>query len=476
MGKAGGDSTNIRSLPNTSKTAEPQAAILDLAARPRIPLGKRTAGVEVRRGMGLSLSELRDGLPEGGLFGGGAWRWSPEPLKLSAAQARQMMALGHPLARFQQACDGLYRRSAAGKLAGWLAELLDEGKPEWMVRLQREPSTAAQFPRVIRPDLILTETGFAMSELDSVPGGIGVAAWLARVYSKAGFEVLGGPEGMLDGFKSLLPEGGTVLISAESEDYRPEMDWLTGELGEAWKVAAAEEYDADGQALYRFFELFDWESVPSARRLAEGAASGEIRITPPFKPHLEDKLWLALLWSPALKKIWEHALRGNHLKRLQELVPFGWVLDPAPLPPHAALPRLNAHSWDEVAEFSQKERQLVLKVSGFHETAWGSRGVFIGHDMPASEWAERLHGALGQATDQPWILQEFREGRRVTHPVFREDGSVEMMQGRVRLCPYFFTDGAGATTFGGCLATIVPADKKKIHGMSDGVLVPCVIG
>jgi hypothetical protein len=64
----------------------------------------------------------------------------------------------------------------------------------------------------------------------------------------------------------------------------------------------------------------------------------------------------------------------------------------------------------------------------------------------------------------------------MTHPVFRDDGSVEMMQGRVRLCPYFFTDDAGATHFGGCLATIVPADKKKIHGMSDGVLVPCVIG
>ncbi|MBC8127368.1 MAG: hypothetical protein H8M99_09540 [Gloeobacteraceae cyanobacterium ES-bin-144] len=426
--------------------------------------------------MGLSLSELRDGLPEGGLFGGGAWRWSPEPLKLSASEAREMMALGHPLAKFQQTCDALFRRSASGKLPEWIAELLDEGKPEWMAKLQREPSLANQFPRVIRPDLILTETGFAMSELDSVPGGIGVAAWLARVYSKAGFEVLGGADGMIDGFKSLLPNGGTVLVSEESEDYRPEMEWLTSELGAAWKVASAEEYQPDGQVLYRFFELFDWESIPSARNLAEGSANGTIHITPPFKPHLEDKLWLALLWSPALKKVWEQSLRSNHLKRLQEIVPFGWVLDPTPLPPHAALPRLNAHSWEEVAAFSQKERQLVLKVSGFHETAWGSRGVFIGHDMPSNEWADHLQTALNQSSEQPWILQEFREGRRVTHPVFRDDGSIEMMNGRVRLCPYFFTDDQGNTHFGGSLATIVPADKKKIHGMSDGVLVPCVIG
>jgi hypothetical protein len=425
--------------------------------------------------MGMSLSELRDSLPEGGLFGGGAWRWSPEPLKLSKAKAREMMSLGHPLARFQQACDTIYRRSVSGKLPGWLAELLDEGKPEWMVRLQHEPSSVHQFPRVIRPDLILTENGFALTELDSVPGGIGVTAWLSRTYAEAGYEVLGGANGMLDGFKSLMPDGGTVLVSEESADYRPEMDWLTHQLGPAWDVASAEEYEPDKRALYRFFELFDWESVPTVKQLARAAASGEIPITPPFKPHLEDKLWLALLWSPALKKVWEQSLRGNHLQRLHELVPFGWVLDPTPLPPHAALPRLNAHSWEEVAAFSQKERQLVLKVSGFHETAWGSRGVFIGHDMPAAEWAARLQTALDQATEQPWILQEFHEAERITHPVFRDDGSVEMMQGRARLCPYFFTDENGATNFGGCLATIVPADKKKIHGMSDGVLVPCVI-
>ena len=387
-----------------------------------------------------------------------------------------MMAMGFPLARFQQTCDALYRRSAAGKLSPWLAELLDEGKPDWMVNLQRTPETAEQFPRVIRPDLILTETGFAMSELDSVPGGIGVAAWLSKVYSDAGFDILGGPNGMLDGFKSLMPDGGTILVSDESQDYRPEMEWLATQLGKEWEVMSAEEYEPGSRPLYRFFELFDWESIPSVKKLAQGMVDGSVQITPPFKPHLEDKLWLALLWSPALKKVWEHSMRSSHLQRIRELVPFGWVMDPTPLPPHAALPRMNAHSWDEVAHFSQKERKLVLKVSGFHETAWGSRGVFIGHDLSGNEWKERLETALEQSGEQPWILQEFKEGRKIEHPVFREDGSVEMMQGRARLCPYFFTNHERETTFSGCLATIVPADKKKIHGMSDGVLVPCMIG
>ena len=366
--------------------------------------------------------------------------------------------------------------SASGKLPEWLAGLLDAGKPGWMRRWQREPATAQQLPRVIRPDLIWTEQGLALCELDSVPGGIGMTAWLARVYSNAGFQVLGGADGMLDGFRSLLPDGGAVLVSDEAADYRPEMEWLTRQLGAPWEVVSAEAYAPDGRDVYRFFELFDWKSVPAAKQIAAMAADGDVRITAPFKPHLEDKLWLALLWSPALKRVWEQVLRGSHLQRVREVVPFGWVLDPTPLPPHAALPRLDAHAWEEVAGFSQKDRHLVLKISGFHESAWGSRGVFMGHDLSAAEWSERLRYALDHAREQPWMIQQFHEGRHIEHPVFNDNGSVEMMQGRVRLCPYFFTNTSGQTTFAGCLATIVPTDKKKIHGMRDGILVPCVIG
>jgi hypothetical protein len=425
--------------------------------------------------MSLTLEQITAALPEGGLFDGG-WKFSPEPLRLTRAEGRFIESLGHPLAQFQQACDELYRQSAKGKLPGWIAETLDTGKPAWMAALQKEPGTRDAFPRVIRPDLILTEGGFALTELDSVPGGIGITAWLSRLYADAGYPVLGGRDGMIAGFSSVLPEQGTVLVSEESADYRREMRWLAGEAGGGRTVGAAEEYQPDGRAVYRFFEWFDWEAIPEARRLAERAAAGDLALTPPCKPHLEDKLWLALLWTPALKPVWEKTLRASHLARLREIVPTGWVVDPAPLPPQAALPVLGVNSWEEIAAFSQKQRRLVLKISGFHETAWGSRGVHIGHDLSQAEWSERIHGAMADFESQPWILQEFREGRLVEHPVYQDDGSVAPMRGRVRLCPYYFTDDQGRTSLAGALATLAPADKKKIHGMRDAVLLPCVIG
>lgn len=424
--------------------------------------------------MSLDAETLRGALPEGGLFEGG-WMLSPEPLCLTKAEGRFLRGLGHLLARFQEAADEIYRNSASGKLPPWIAELLDTGKPTWMIDVQRAAGLQSALPRVIRPDLLLGEGRFWMSELDAVPGGMGITAWLAEAYSSAGFDVLGGARGMIDGFSSVLGEGGRVLVSEEAADYRKELEWLVAAAGAGRSVVSAEEFSDTGHTVYRFFEWFDWEAVPTAKMLAERSAWGKVSMTPPCKPHLEDKLWLALLWTPALKSLWESRLRGSHLARLRDLVPFGWVVDPSPLPPQAALPKLGVHDWEEVMDFSQKERKLVLKISGFHETAWGSRGVHVGHDLSKTEWRERLEQALDDFDQQPWMMQEFGESRVIEHPVFDPDGTVRVMKGRVRLCPYYFTNAEGHTELGGCLATIVPADKKKIHGMKDGVLVPCVV-
>lgn len=423
--------------------------------------------------MSVALETIRAALPEGGLFEGG-WRFSPEPLRLGKAGKRFLEGLGHPLARFQQACDEIYRRSAGDSLPGWIAELLDTGKPTWMVEVQRQAGRQGQRPRVIRPDLLLEDGGFALTELDAVPGGMGITAWLSRLYAAEGHPVLGGAEGMIEGFSEVLEEGGQVVISEEAGDYRREMEWLAAASGGGRRVVSAEDFGGNAEAVHRFFEWFDWESLPVFRALAEDSVAGRVRMNPPCLPHLEDKLWLALLWTPALRPLWREMLRGTHLERLRQLVPQGWVVDPSPLPPQAALPSLEVHSWNEVAGFSQKDRRLVLKISGFHETAWGSRGVFVGHDLAAGEWAKRLRHALEDFHQQPWILQEFRETRIVEHPVYRDDGGTETMRARARLCPYYFIDAAGKTRLGGCLATLVPVDKKKIHGMRDAVLVPVV--
>ncbi len=421
--------------------------------------------------MYLTQSDIKAALPNSGLRDGAQWLFSPRPFVLSKKEARKVSSLGHVLAKFQRASDVLYQRSAMGRVPRWISEVLDAGKPEWLIEQQRANSLRDVMPGVIRPDLILTEKGFALTELDSVPGGMGITTWISHLYADAGFEIYGERDGVPEGFKSLMPNGGRILVSEESADYRPEMEWLAEQLGEGYRVETAETATASEEDSYRFFEWFDWEHISAAKELA-----AQPNLTSPCKLHLEEKLWLALLWTPALKGVWQEAMRGKHLERVKEVVPFGWMMDPQELPPHAALSRLGVNSWKEVGEFSQKERRLVAKVSGFSELAWGSKSVKIGHDMSRQEWADVVEDATYAFDHQPWVMQEYHAGRVVEHPYFDpETGEETLMQGRVRLCPYYFTDRNGETKLGGTLATIVPSDKKKIHGMKDGILVPCVV-
>ena len=121
---------------------------------------------------------------------------------------------------------------------------------------------------------------------------------------------------------------------------------------------------------------------------------------------------------------------------------------------------------------SQKDRRLILKISGFHETAWGARSVILGSDSSRIQWGQALHQALRQCGEHIHIVQEYQKPSRIQHPVFTADGGLSTMQGRVRLCPYFFVEG-DAVELVGILATICPADKKIIHGMKDAILLPC---
>lgn len=424
--------------------------------------------------------EIRAEMPRGGLFAEKEWRISPEPFVLSKKEVKELQKLGPILHRFQVASDLIYRRSRKGSLPGWIAGYLDQGKPASLIESGLAGPVLDSFPGVIRPDLILTADGFSATELDSVPGGIGLTAWLGQTYSRVVPEsqIIGGRDGMLEGFHSLFgDEGADILVSAESSDYRPEMEWLRERLRGEWSVSAAETYVPGDRNVYRFFELFDLPNIPAAEALGASAADGRIRMISPFKPWLEEKLWSALFWSHPLRETWRRELRDSNFRQLQQLFPQSWVLDPAEVPHHAVIPGLGIQSFREMKEFSQKERELVVKLSGFNEKAWGSRSVTIGQDVAQEEWAAVVEGALESYGESPYVLQRFRGGKLVKHPWLNEaSGEIEVMEGRVRLCPYYFVSAqTGEVTLGGVLATICPADKKVLHGMSDAILVPCSI-
>jgi hypothetical protein len=425
-----------------------------------------------------TLAAIRDALPKEGLFAEKDWLLSPDAFPIERKFLTELEQLGHRLFVFQRACNQLYQLSVKGKQPAWVARYLDAGKPKELIEFSRRKEIRDDLPRVIRPDLIVTDNGYIIAEIDSVPGGIGLTAWLNQTYSAFDKQIVGGANGMLEGFQSVLPNGGDIVISQEASTYRPEMEWLAARLKDRqpdweWRVVAAENYEArDSRAVYRFFELFDLPNIPKIDILLHANAKGRVAITPPIKPFLEEKMWFALFWLRPLHEFWRRELGEKYFLKLQEVIPYSWILDPTPLPQHAVIPRLEIHAWREAAKFSQKDRDLLLKVSGFSPLGWGSRGISLGSDLAHAEWEKKIDNALATFDSSPTIIQRFHKGRLLEHRYCEPDsGELKTMKGRVRLCPYYFVEH-DQVKLHGALATIVPADKKFLHGMRDAILVP----
>src|SRR6266853_6445188 len=268
------------------------------------------------------LQAIRAAFPKEGLFAEKEWLLSPDAFPIDRKFLADLEQLGHRLFVFQRACNQLYQLSFKGKQPEWVARYLDAGKPKGLIEFSRRKQIRDDLPRVIRPDLILTEKGYIIAEIDSVPGGIGLTDWLNQTYSSFDNDIIGDASGMLEGFRAVVPNDADIVISQESTTYRPEMEWLAMRLnqravvggddsasvdalksagvnapGYSWRVVVAENYQPqDGRAVYRFFELFDLPNIPAIENTLRANAEGRITVTPPIKPYLEEKMWFALFW------------------------------------------------------------------------------------------------------------------------------------------------------------------------------------
>src|SRR3954451_832931 len=265
------------------------------------------------------LATIRAAVPREGLFAEKAWLLSPDAFPVENKFVAELEQLGHRLFVFQRACNQLYQLSIKGKQPAWIARYLDAGKPKELIEFSRRKEIRDDLPRVIRPDLILTEKGYIIAEIDSVPGGIGLTGWLNQAYSSFDNDIVGGASGMLEGFRAIMPNGADIVISEESATYRPEMEWLAARLnqrpvaggddsssvctftaagvnapGYNWRVVPAENYEPhEGRAVYRFFELLHLPNIPARESALRAPAPRRIRVPPPIKPYLEEKMWFA---------------------------------------------------------------------------------------------------------------------------------------------------------------------------------------
>ena len=450
--------------------------------------------------------DLFDQLSEDGIFlqqKDLTWRVSPEPFWLNREEVSFIKELGNHLLSFYQSFNRLYFDSIKGRQPAWVSRFLDIGKSEAVVKMGRMNRFKQDVPRIIRPDLIPTDGGMMATELDSIPGGIGLTANLASRYQAKGFDILGGAGGMVEGFSRMVRDVAVssgaprlaIMVSEESASYRPEMRWLgdrLNEMGLPTSVIQPEEIqfreeglnirlkdrDIPVDVIYRFFELFDLKNILKSELVLHSTKKGHVKMTPPPKAFLEEKMAFGLFHHPILTPFWKSSLSEETYDLLFQLFPKTWILDPQPVPPHAIIPGLSISNrpitnWRDLSDASQKEREMILKPSGFSELAWGSRGVVVGHDLPKHEWSRAIENAMTSFGKRPYILQPFYHGKKYQMSYYDQTTqNLLPMTGRVRLSPYYYVYN-GKAELGGILATVCPLNKKLIHGMKEAIMAPC---
>ncbi len=416
-----------------------------------------------------------------------SFRIGPTPFSVSPSQAQELRAMGEHWRNFYIAMDRLYWLSKGGEAPAFVAKYLDAGKPSWLLELAQADAYREQIPIIIRPDLLLTASGWKATELDSVPGSMGLLAFFEQVY--ASWPLLGDGQtaaAMANALLNLLDsrEQSAIVISEECSGYRAETAWLSRHWQEQ-HIQIPTIYPEDlqiknGQVryqgerlhlIYRFFELFDIENIPGAKDLLYLGAQGKIRITPPPKPHLEEKMWFAFFHHPLLQSYWIQLLGGETFNYLKGVIPPTWLL----CSDQIAFAGGPCGSLSKLKQTSRRSRPFVLKPSGFSPLAWGGHGLSRGKDYTTTRWVQAIDNCVAQEYQSPYIIQVYQQSlpHRVEYYEYSQE-SIHSFEGKLRLCPYYFLQGA-RVVLSGALATLVPLSKPIIHGMTDAVMVPTVI-
>lgn len=357
------------------------------------------------------------------------FRVSPKPLELTASQTREMHAIGADVTNYFGAVDQLYRTD------GRVQSLLNTGKPEIFLTDQTRPTDYL----FVRPDLIITPSGFSICEVETSPFGLALAEILNRGYRQAGFETLVGDGTLPEYVQANTPIEGSIIYSKKTSSYSGQMTFLADEVfsgeGRSWQARHVEEPEEDeSTTIYRGFYLSESLSDAHVGPLLAGQMAEGKKLLPSPTPHMEEKANLALIWDRRFEPYFQTELGQGAFNHLRDVIPPTWIVGQEE---HFALglPHGIASTVD-LATLSRAKRAYVVKPSGFGENASWAEGVSFLHQQSP----DRAKASIQKAAEDTaglHVVQEFRKGAKVPLTYQGPQGEEIPMQARIRLTPYF---------------------------------------
>lgn len=358
------------------------------------------------------------------------FRVAPEPLRLNPEQAKEVEVIGKDITSFFLAADELYRTNDE------VRELLDTGKPE--IFLADHP---AQY-LFVRPDMIITENGFSICEVETSPFGLALAEVLNRGYQEAGFETMVAGDALTEHVQATTPVEGSLVYSRKTQAYAGQMAFLADNVfsgnGRRWAAKTVEETTkTEPESIYRGFYLSEYDTDPGVRLLLDANLSSDSSLLPSPTPHLEEKAVLSLIWDKRFERQLRSQLGDASYDHLREVIPPTWVVGQEA---HFALGLPNQYeSSIDLVKLSRSKRAFVLKSSGFSATSSWSEGVhFLGKKSVAVD-EELLRTAQADKTSLH-VIQAFHKAATRSMNYTHEGQNIPM-SARIRLTPYFAANG-----------------------------------
>ncbi|MBU0766464.1 hypothetical protein KKF55_01605 [Patescibacteria group bacterium] len=393
------------------------------------------------------------------------FRMSADPLVLP--EQVELQRYGDALSAYYAACKKIY--DALDDDHHW-KKYLDHSKPDWMLEHAGKEDRDHIF---LRPDFILTEDQPVVTEIETSPFGLGLSYFLDKAYKKAGKPTSADESQLLDLLKEAAGDSICFVVTDYTDQYRGQFVYLAQELeskmGMRAVVVNPDEVQVSGNqciannehfsSIYRAFYLHQTVDDPQLRKIALFD-----RAIPPCKPQLEEKALMGILWEPEFQDMLNTELGEDTFATLKAIIPRTWVVDKERIPKE-----LGISCWGDLANLSRKQRQFILKTSGFSADGSWAKGVVFLEKLSKDKCRDTMEGAA--IADGLYVLQEFKRGAKFRHKYFDfHESEMKEMNGRVRLTPYYSVANGKMIT----AKATMRENTDLIHGSVDSINVPVI--
>ena len=371
------------------------------------------------------------------------FRVSKNPFLLPHELKEEIMNLGIILYSYFNAVISLYNTDNTVK------QILDNGKQKCFI---------GNIPQYLflRPDLIITEQGLKICELETSIFGLGLADILNRSYIDSGYETLVQKDDLKDYIQSVIPKEGIIAYSQRVKSFRGQLDYLADHVfsgnNSAWKSRIIDANFNYVGNVYRAFYSSDGITEPEVNNLLNSNSN----FIPSLTPQFEEKAILSFIWDKRYCEFFKKELGEDKYEYLRKIIPPTFIVGQEEYFENG-LPG-NVVNLMEIKELPKGQRQFVIKKSS--DSSWGE-GIKFLHKLSHENAEKALENAI--ESDESYIMQQFFEGKKF--PLEYCGGE---MQAKIRITPYYAFWGQDVGKLVAIKATGCE-NMDYIHGASNSI-------